>query len=223
MGDKVLKGMVLPDAKDDLLGGFRKAFETAGTVTRASSVSQAREVLTQAQASGVGATTAQPWYFSIEHLLYIADGSKSGDGRWVLKPVNEVETSVSVFGLTNEIHVNNGEYRWIGSGSLPAKPYRRLVYATVIGWGRVTGDVNLVLRIGGEGGPKSSSAWDHEDSQSQSVTCFGYVDANVTPKIEALVQGYRARDTQSNGGTVQFVQSSELNRIMVQAFPASEL
>lgn len=82
--------------------------------------------------------------------------------------------------------------------------------------GRVVGDVNLVLRIGGEGGPKSSSAWDHEDSQSQSVTCFGYVDANVTPKIEALVQGYRARDTNSDGGTVQFVQSSELNRIMVQ-------
>ena len=215
--------MVLPDGGDDLLGSFRKAFETAGTITRVSSVSQAREVLTQAQGAGVGASTAQPWYFSIEHLLYVADGSKSGDGRWVLRPVNEIETSVSVFGLTNEIHVNNGEMKWIGSASLPARPYRRIVYVTVIGWGRVTGDVNLVVRIGGEGGPKSSSAWDHEDSQSQSVTCFGYVDANVTPKIEALVQGYRARDTQSNGGTVQFVQSRDLNRIMVQAFPASEL
>lgn len=92
-------------------------------------------------------TAAHPAYLDVSGVLYRADGTKNGD-RWVLRPVNEVQTVETPVQLNNALTLKNGQYSDAVTADLGVRPYDRIVQAYFTIWGRVSnGDVDADLRI----------------------------------------------------------------------------
>lgn len=123
------KGIPIPEAGDDLLSAWSKAFDVAGVIFPAQSVAQGREILSRAEAAGHPPTAAHPAYLDVSGVLYRADGSKNG-GRWVITPVNEVQAAESGIGGSYKWHLNGDQTTDVSVVDLGVRPYDRLVQAS---------------------------------------------------------------------------------------------
>ena len=123
------KGIPLPEAGDDLLSAWSKAFDVAGVIFPAQSVAQGREILSRAEAAGHPPTAVHPAYLDVSGVLYRADGSKNG-GRWVITPVNEVQAAESGIGGSYKWHLNGNQTTDVSVVDLGVRPYDRLVQAS---------------------------------------------------------------------------------------------
>lgn len=123
------KGIPIPEAGDDLLSAWSKAFDVAGVIFPAQSVAQGREILSRAEAAGHPPTAAHPAYLDVSGVLYRADGSKNG-GHWVITPVNEVQAAESGIGGSYKWHLNGNQTTDVSVVDLGVRPYDRLVQAS---------------------------------------------------------------------------------------------
>ena len=120
------KGIPIPEAGDDLLSAWSKAFDVAGVIFPAQSVAQAREILSRAEAAGHPPTAAHPAYLDVSGVLYRSDGSKNS-GRWVITPVNEVQAAEAGIGASYTWHLNSNQTTDVATIDLGVRPYDRLV------------------------------------------------------------------------------------------------
>lgn len=208
------KGIPVPAAGDDLLSAWSNAFDAAGVIFPAQSVAAGREILSRAQAAGHPPTAAHPAYLDVSGVLYRADGTKNGD-RWVLRPVNEVQTVETPVQLNNALTLKNGQYSDAVTADLGVRPYDRVVQAYFTIWGRVSnGDVDADLRILG----RSFRARFPNDATGATVTVVGMcvVPAGQDPKLRAGFSG-----AYGTGGTFSYVNNKEYSALGAIATPRS--
>ena len=206
------KNVTLPGTGDDLLGALPTAVDTAGIITTASSVAAARVTLTKAATQGATITPTHPAYFDINAVLYRADGTKSSDGVWVLRPVNEPEFDLKQFAGPGSITVAQDEAHTLASSNLAARPYDRalIASATLFGVG-TAGRTNLIISVSGS--IRGRSRFDVGDEQSNSLTIQARIPAGTDPLIEIGVHGG------PGGGTVGVTGSPDFNTLAAVAFP----
>nr|DAN34168.1 MAG TPA: hypothetical protein [Caudoviricetes sp.] len=217
MVENSLKGVKLPEFDDPLLPGLARAFNTAGLIQVATSVTDARGHVDDLAKHGIAPTVANPAYLDILGQLYKCDGTKSGSGSWLLKALNEVEMDTQTYNASGAWYsVSSGQYYKYYSANLPVRPYRRLVLSFVTGWANVTGDVDLYLWVKSAGNVRSAFNAGGNDQQSNALFNFGIVEANETPQVEWGIYGRGA-----SGGSARFTTDGTYNRFMTVAFPIS--
>jgi hypothetical protein len=79
-------GGVVPSPGDDLLGAWEAYDDSAGRVLPAPSLAAAKVMLASAPPGAV--TPARPAVFIIGKVFYVADGTKTPGGEYVLTPAN---------------------------------------------------------------------------------------------------------------------------------------
>lgn len=217
MTENSLKGVKLPEYNEPLLAGLAKAFNSAGVIQVATSAANARGAIDAMAKHGVAPTVSNPAYLDILGQLYKADGTKSGDGSWMLKALNEAELDYQTYNASGaEYSVGAGQYYKYYSTELPTRPYRRLVLSFVTGWANTTGDVDLYLWVKSAGSVKSAFNSGGADQQSNALFNFGIVEANAVPQIEWGIYGRGPK-----GGSATFTKDGSYNRFMTVAFPLS--
>ena len=216
MGAVNKRGVWVPSTGDGLLAGWNTAASQLGVYMPVASTSAASTALTQAEAAGIGATTSNPILFlvgsGVKKVAYVADGTKT-DGKWNLAPLNEVSAVEQTYTLGTLLTVASGQWSTMISGALEAAPYDRAVQAWGTAYGNVTGNVDLDVRI--QNRDDVLSRFSSGDAQSQSVTNFGIVPANIDPAVKMGVRGG------SGGGQVKLSTDGRLNRLIIMAFPIS--
>lgn len=217
MTENSLKGVKLPEYNEPLLAGLAKAFNSAGVIQVATSTANAKGAIDDMAKHGVAPTVSNPAYLDILGQLYKADGSKAGDGSWMLKALNEAELDYQEYSPAAAwVNVGTGQYHKYFSANLPVRPYRRLVLSFVTGWANVTGDVDLYLWVKSSGSVRSAFNAGGSDQQSNALFNFGIIDANVAPQVEWGIYGRG-----SSGGSARFTSDGSYNRFMTVAFPIS--
>lgn len=216
MTENSLKGVKLPEFNDPLLPGLARAFNTAGIIQVATSAAGAKGAIDDLAKHGVAPTVSNPAYLDILGQLYKADGSKAGDGSWLLRALNEIELDSQDYPASGASYsVASGQYYKYYSANLPVRPYRRMVLSFVTGWANTTGDVDLYLWVKGAGTVRSAFNSGGADQQSNTLFNFGIIDANVAPQVEWGIYG------RGNGGSATFTKDGSYNRFMTVAFPVS--
>lgn len=216
MSSKHWRGATVPGPSDDLLGGFTRLMDTAGVLTPASSIASARSILENAITAGAGVSSTNPAYFDIGGIVYRADGTRSGTGGLILRPLNEVERAEDAW--SNEVVYSGaaGSEVKIVTSKLPARPYDRMILAFGQMAGAVTdGAYALVVRIRGRDG--QMGRWDASDAvETQTVVNVYYVPAGVDP---AVTMSIRAVGSATN--RISFPANASANTLTVLAFPIS--
>ena len=216
MAENSLKGVKLPEVNEPLLAGLAKAFNSAGLIQTATSTANAKGTIDEMAKHGVAPTVSNPAYLDILGQLYKADGSKAGDGSWLLRALNEVELDSQTYNASGASYsVGAGQYYKYYAANLPVRPYRRLVLSFVTGWANTTGDVDLYLWVKSSGSVRSAFNAGATDQQSNALFNFGIIDANAAPQVEWGIYG------RGNGGSARFTTDGSYNRFMTVAFPIS--
>ena len=167
MAENSLKGVKLPEYNEPLLAGLAKAFNSAGLIQVATSAANAKGAIDDMAKHGVAPTVANPAYLDILGQLYKADGSKAGDGSWLLRALNEVELDSQVYNASGASYsVGAGQYYKYYSANLPVRPYRRMVLSFVTGWANTTGNVDMYLWVKSAGSVRSAFNSGGSDQQS---------------------------------------------------------
>lgn len=217
MAENSLKGVKLPDYNEPLLAGLAKAFNSAGVIQAATSAANAKGTIDAMAAQGAAPTVSNPAYLDILGQLYKADGSKAGDGSWLLKALNEAELDYQEYSPAPAwVNVGAGQYHKYFSANLPVRPYRRMVLSFVTGWANTTGEVDLYLWVKSSGSVRSAFNAGGSDQQSNMLFNFGIIDANVAPQVEWGTYGRG-----SSGGSARFTSDGSYNRFMTVALPIS--
>ena len=217
MTENSLKGVKLPEYNEPLLAGLAKAFNSAGVIQVATSAANAKGAIDAMAAHGVAPTVSNPAYLDILGQLYKADGSKAGDGSWLLRALNEVELDSQTYNASGASYdVGSGQFYKYYSANLPVRPYRRMVLSFVTGWANTTGDVDLYLWVKSSGTVRSAFNSGGADQQSNALFNFGIIDANVAPQVEWGIYGRGPK-----GGSATFTKDGSYNRFMTVAFPIS--
>lgn len=217
MPENSVKGVKLPLVDEPLLPGLQTAFNSAGLIQVATSVAAAKGAVDDMVKHGAGPTVSNPAYLDIGAQLYKADGSKAGDGSWLLKALNEAELDYQEYSpAANSTSVGNGQYHKFFSANLPIRPYRRLVLTFVTAWASVTGDVDLYLWTKPYGTVRSSFNSGGSDMQSNALFNFGVIEANSAVNVEWGIYGRGP-----NAGTARFTSDGSYNRFMTVALPLS--
>lgn len=212
-----VKGVKLPRIDEPLLPGLRTAFDSAGLIQVATSVAAAKGAVDDMVKHGAAPTVSNPAYMDIGSQLYKVDGSKTGDGSWLLKAMNEAEMDYQVYNASAVSYpVGGGQYYKYYGANLPVRPYKRAVLSFVTGWAAVTGEVDMYLWIKSSGTVRSSFNPDSSDNQSNVLVNFGTIEANEAPQVEWGIYGRG-----SNGGSARFTHDGSYNRFMTVAFPLS--
>lgn len=215
MVENSLKGVKLPEYNEPLLAGLAKAFNSAGVIQVATSVANAKGAIDDLAKHGVAPTVSNPAYLDILGQLYKADGSKAGDGSWLLRALNEIELDSQVYNASNAVYpVGANQYYKYYSANLPVRPYRRMVLSFVTGWANTTGDVDLYLWVKSSGTVRSAFNAGATDQQSNALFNFGIIEANAAPQVEWGIYGRGP-----NGGSARFAADGSYNRFMTVAFP----
>ena len=211
MSNSHWKKVALPAATEPLLDAWRKFADTAGIITTAGSVAEARQILTTAADNGVSITATTPAYFDIHGVLYRADGRKNGT-VWVLSPLNEVEVDSRKYSTGWSGHLNENQFHAACSTQLPARPYDRLVAVTAGAYGRCTkGRMNFA--IVGHNGAFAAARWDPDEESSVSVSLQTVVPAGEAPNIKCGPQGgWR-------GGDATLTTNDRFNFMVATAYP----
>lgn len=217
MAENSLKGVKLPDYNEPLLAGLAKAFNSAGVIQAATSAANAKGTIDAMAAQGAAPTVSNPAYLDILGQLYKADGSKAGDGSWLLRALNEAELDYQEYSPAPAwVNVGAGQYHKYFSANLPVRPYRRMVLSFVTGWANTTGEVDLYLWVKSSGSVRSAFNAGGSDQQSNMLFNFGIIDANVAPQVEWGTYGRG-----SSGGSARFTSDGSYNRFMTVALPIS--
>lgn len=217
MAENSLKGVRLPDYNEPLLAGLAKAFNSAGVIQAATSAANAKGTIDAMAAQGAAPTVSNPAYLDILGQLYKADGSKAGDGSWLLRALNEAELDYQEYSPAPAwVNVGSGQYHKYFSANLPVRPYRRMVLSFVTGWANTTGEVDLYLWVKSSGSVRSAFNAGGSDQQSNMLFNFGIIDANVAPQVEWGTYGRG-----SSGGSARFTSDGSYNRFMTVALPIS--
>ena len=212
MGRKHYRGIQLPEAGDSILDSLAGAADTAGVVTVAASVAEARVILTQATANGSVVSPGRPVYFDILGVVYRADGTKRNN-VWQLAPINMQERVRANRGE------NSGVKRTLAQGqeinvittTLDARPYDRAISLQALVYGSMTGTV--WMRVYPPGEPYVSARFSTDDVQSNFVPARGRIAAGTSPEIRVTaVGGY-------GGGTITFGNGSDNTLLFIDAFP----
>ena len=207
------KGPVIPAVGDDLVAAWDGYTNSAGIITRASSVSSARASLTAATAAGAAVTTDTPAYFNIGGIFYYADGTKNS-GVWALKPFNETERFEGSYSAGEKFTRGPNSQNALITATIPARPYDRFFTA----WGMsaadcTAGSYNLCLLI--MDGDGQLGRWNSGDTLA-SVGTFNMrtVPAGVDPQVILAV---RLGSAATN--TIQMNNNAAANKLMVTAQP----
>jgi hypothetical protein len=207
----------LPDYNEPLLAGLAKAFNSAGVIQAATSAANAKGTIDAMAAQGAAPTVSNPAYLDILGQLYKADGSKAGDGSWLLRALNEAELDYQEYSPAPAwVNVGAGQYHKYFSANLPVRPYRRMMLSFVTGWANTTGEVDLYLWAKSSGSVRSAFNAGGSDQQSNMLFNFGIIDANVAPQVEWGIYGRG-----SSGGSARFTSDGSYNRFMTVALPIS--
>lgn len=144
MGKSNHRGVIVPEADDDLLQAAQSQADNLLVVTVAASARAANEIVA-ANREKVSAQT--PMIFLLHgSLLCIHDGTG-------LVPVNEVERYNTGFELPDEVTytLKYGEYKKLASLTIPARPYRRecVVSGSVLGSAEEGKSMDLCVLVDG--------------------------------------------------------------------------
>lgn len=211
------KGVKVPSVDDPLLTSFKTAFNSAGLIQAVTSIGAAKGMVDELVKAGAAPSGSNPAYVDVGAQLYKVDGSKRGDGSWLLKAMNEIELDSQTYPASGASYsVGAGQYYKYYGANLPVRPYRRAVLSFVTGWASTTGDVDLYLWVKGAGSVRSAFNSGGSDQQSNALFNFGIIEANVAPQIEWGIYGRGAK-----GGSATFTQDGSYNRFMTVAFPIS--
>lgn len=180
-----VKGGSVPEVGDALTASFEKYADSVGVITAASSVQAARAVLDSAVGKGVRVTSASPFYFNINGILYVATGSKGGDGVWDLRPLSMPEMYADLSSAGGTFTLSSGQYQKLCKTSLPQRPYRRKVMVTGQCWANVTKQVDIEVWVHG----KYQRARFSVGEGSQIAQCIGVVPANTVPDVGMWLRG----------------------------------
>ena len=216
MSSKHWKGATTPGPADDLLGGFTRFADTAGILTPATSVAAARGVLDKAITAGASVTTAAPAYFDINGNIYRADGTISGGGNYILRPINEIERMEDAWSDAITYADSPGKEQTLVTSRLPARPYDRMILAFGQAAGAcLDGWYALVVKIRGRDG--QIARWDASDHvETQTVVNVYYVPAGADPQVTMRVRAGTASTNRIN-----FPANASANTLTVLAFPIS--
>ena len=209
------KGVPVPGVGDDLLDAWPRALDAAGIVTPADSVAAARVMLTAAESGGHPPTPAHPFLTLIGGNLWWADGTKSADGVWALRPVNEVEVDDQTYASTWNGSLASGQFTGMASSTLSTRPYNRLVSvsAGLYAAGN-SGNVDLCILCQGR---MRLVRIDTGDAASYAASIQAVVPAGVAPAISMGLRGG------SGGGSASLSSDTRFNYLSVQAVPAPML
>lgn len=210
------KGVKVPSVDDPLLTSFKTAFNSAGLIQAVASIGGAKSMVDELVKAGAAPSVSNPAYVDVGAQLYKVDGSKRGDGSWLLKAMNEIEMDSQVYNASGSSYsVSSGQYYKYYGANLPVRPYRRAVLSFVTGWASTTGDVDLYLWVKGAGSVRSAFNSGGGDQQSNFLANFGVVEANETPQVEWGIYG------RGSGGSATFTRDGTYNRFMTVALPIS--
>ena len=209
------KNVPIPAAGDDLLDAWPRALDAAGVIATAASVAVARTVLSAAEASGHGPTAAHPAVFLIGGNLWWSDGSRSAEGVWALRPVNEVEVDDQTYASTWNGSLASGQFTGMASSTLSTRPYDRLVSvsAGLYAAGK-SGNVDMCVNCQGR---MRLVRIDTGDAASYAASIQAVVPAGVAPAISMGLRGG------SGGGSASLSSDTRFNYLSVQAVPAPML
>nr|DAY26434.1 MAG TPA: hypothetical protein [Caudoviricetes sp.] len=206
------KGIPLPEAGDDLLSAWSKAFDVAGVIFPAQSVAEAREILSRAEAAGHPPTAAHPAYLDVSGVLYRADGSKNS-GRWVIHPANEVQAAEAGIGRSYRWQLSSNQTTDVATIDLGVRPYDRLIQASWTCFGIVhKGVVDIFVAI------MDRYAYARFPLQTFGTTVtanvMAIVPAGQAPRIRAGFTG-----GQGIGGDFSFTDSKQYSGLIATATP----
>lgn len=204
MGAKNYRGVYVPSAGEDILAGTTLLAQSLGVITRVASVAVARQVVA---ANRETITSANPAYFDINGVLYVHDGA-------AFKPVNETETSVSVYNQNWAGTLKPTTFTGMSDANLGAQPYDRSYMAIAQAWGNATsGNPFLCIKVGGV--QTAMAKLTVGDVQSVTVVDAGVIPAGTQPDIRVGIYAG------SSGGDskVSLTSDARLNRLIVTAQP----
>ena len=218
MSHKHYRGPSIPDVGDEpILESIAAMMDTAVVSTPALSPDTAALAIATAVAAGADVSSANPMKFLIGQNEYVADGTQT-DGKYYLRPVNEVEYSEVAYTTDQTItRVGQGLYNRLVTAKLGVRDYDRVA----IGWGVATGDVtagrfNMVVRMNGTKDGQLAR-WDTADN-ANTVTTFNLakIAAGNAPDINLSTM---SAGTGTN--TVNMAGSTNSTKLVVLAFPIS--
>ena len=205
------KGIPLPEAGDDLLSAWPRAFDAAGVIFPAQSVAEAREILARAEAAGHPPTAAHPVYVDVNGIIYRSNGAKAAD-RWALSPVNEAQVAEGSIGESHQWGLSAYQRADAATADLGVRPYDRIIHATFTAWGQVvSGVVDAHLTIG----PRNFVARFPSSANGASVTVVGMavVPAGQNPSVRAGFTGG------GSGGVFNFTSNQQYSGLIATATP----
>lgn len=208
------KGIMVPDAGDDLLTGVDRMISSAGTIQPYDSLAAFQTAVDSAKRAGLGPTATSPWYADIHGVMYISRGD---GGLSAVNAPEHAQSPLKEWTENLEWTLARDQPRIVQALNLPTRPYPRLCYAFCSLWGRVTkGEVDVILYLSHRGAVRAR----FPTVSDGNVTCSGavIVDAGQEARFEASVIG--AGGDAGSGGTVQ-VDRSQSSVMTVVAWPAS--
>ena len=209
------KNVPIPAAGDDLLKAWADYSDAIGVIVPAASVAAARVLLTKAEADGHPPTPEHPFLTLIGGNLWWADGTKSADGVWALRPVNELEVDDQTYTGTWGGPLAPEQFTGMATSALLVRPYARL--ATVTAGAYVasrSGNVDLCILCQGR---MRLVRVDSADAASYAGSIQAVIPAGVAPQISMGLRGG------SGGGSVSLSRDARFNYLTVQAVPAPML
>lgn len=216
MSHKHYRGPSIPDVGDEpILESIEAMMDTAVVSTPAASIDTAALAIATAVAAGADVSSANPMKFLIGQNEYVANGEKI-DGKYYLRPVNEVE--FSEVALTADVEVarnGTGLYNRLVTASLNVRDYDRVAFAWGVGTGNVTsGRFNLTVRMNGTKDGQLAR-WDTADDVNTVTTInLARIPAGTDPDINLSTMSAGAGFNQMN-----LAKADNMTKLVVLAFP----
>lgn len=218
------KGIPVPESGDDLLTAYAAGFNAAGVVIPATSIADARAMVSKAESEGNPPTNAHPWYFDVKGVLYKCTGYKGGNGIWDLQCMNQADTANNMVGPSVQgTHTRAvGQWKHLVSCEMQVKPYDRAYMAIGTAWIRVTaGVVDLELyNSSRDVSTQFKSRVNGADDGNTTVNGMGFIPAGVKPDISMYVAATRGAGVSPGPATFQ-LSADTWSRLLVMAWPIS--
>lgn len=223
MGTVNKRGVWVPAAGDDLLGGWATMASQLQVAVPVDSVDAAATLLTEAEAAGIGASASNPILFlvgsGVQKVAYTADGSKTS-GKWNLSSLNEVQVADDTYTTAwtgyKDFSVASQAQSLMMKTSLEATPYDRRVTASVAAYGQRKSGAPM-LRLKMHDGRLSFGRFDTDPDTATTPPLSCIIPANQAPSIEVHLHG----GTSSGASVVSLSGDERMSALMVTAFPIS--
>ena len=213
---KSWRGVPVIEGDDPIVESLGKLSESLAVGTPVASVAAARVLLAAAENQGSPPTPDAPAIFLMgqgpRRVVYVADGSKTSSGTWILGVVNETEMQIDTC-RGAVIARQPGSQHALITSSLPSRAYDRGV--TVVGLvnASVQGVAGARILIGNTAGV--TARWTtNSGAESVSTINAGIIPAGTDPQIILALTFGGTTDS-----TVTISDAIDANRLVVQAFP----